>query len=74
MRKIIYFAGAFAIAVGAAYVWSYSTHVSSHNTASVIVIPHRAAAPEARPIASISPTEMMINNNKPLPVEQWDAF
>ncbi len=72
MRKIIYFAGAFAIVVATAYGWSYSTQVSSHR-ASLIPTPHLAAE-AATPITPMSPTEITINYNRPLPVEQWDAF
>jgi len=64
MRKMIYLIGAVAIAVVAAgYVWSPSTQIPS---------PQRVMATEAA--AMISPPEMMINYNRPLPVEQWDAF
>ena len=63
MRKMIYLVGAVAIAVVAAgYVW-HSTQVPS---------PQRAMASEAA--SMISPTGIMINYKRPLPVEQWDAF
>jgi hypothetical protein len=64
MRKMIYLVGAVAIAVVAAgYVWSPSTQIPS---------PQRVMATEVA--SMISPTEIMTNSNRPLPVEQWDAF
>jgi hypothetical protein len=63
MRKMIYVVGAVAIAVVATgYVWSHSTQIPSLQ---------RVMATEA---SMISPTEMMTNYKRPLPVEQWDAF
>jgi len=64
MRKMIYVVGAVAIAVVATgYVWSHSTQIPSLQ---------RVMATEAASMTS--PTEMMTNYNRPLPVEQWDAF
>jgi hypothetical protein len=64
MRKMIYLVGAVAIAVVAAgYVWSPSTQIPS---------PQRVMATEAA--SMISPTEIMTNYKRPLPVEQWHAF
>jgi hypothetical protein len=64
MRKMIYLVGAVAIAVVATgYVWSHSTQIPSLQ---------RVMATETA--SMISPTEMMTNYKRPLPVEQWDAF
>ena len=64
MRKMIYSVGAVAIAlVAAGNGWSHSTQIPS---------PQRVMAAEAA--SMISPTEMMMNYNRPLPVEQWGAF
>ena len=77
MRKSIYFTGACALVAAAAiFVWSQDALVSSRaNTASASVLPHRSfLVAEASTTPAMSPTEMMANYNKPLPVEQWDAF
>jgi hypothetical protein len=72
MRKQIYFIGACALVAAAAiFVWSQNALVSSRaNTASASPLP----VAEAAATPAMSPTEMMINYNRPLPVEQWDAF
>lgn len=69
MQKQMYFIGACALVAAAAiFVWSQNALVSSHaNTASASPLPVAEAA-------TMSPTEMMTNHNKPLPVERWDAF
>jgi hypothetical protein len=76
MRKPIYFIGACALAAAAIFVWSQNALVSSHaNTASASLLPHRSLlVEEAATTPAMSPTEMMINYNRPLPVEQWDAL
>ena len=64
MRKMIYSVGTVAIAlVAAGNVWSHSTQIPS---------PQRVMA--AKAALMISPTEMMINYKRPLPVEQWSAL
>ena len=62
MRKPIYFSGTCALFVAVAiFVWSQNAPVFSRtNTASPSLLP--------------SSTEMMSNDSRPLPVEQWDAF
>ena len=77
MRKPIYFIGACALVAAAAiFVWSQNVLVSSRaDTASASLLPHRSPlAAEAATTPAMSPTEMTINYNRPLPVEQWDAF
>ena len=67
MRKSIYLIGACALVAAATVVWSQNAPVSSRaNTGS--------AAAEAATPPAMSPTEMTINRNRPLPVERWDAF
>jgi hypothetical protein len=45
------------------------------NTTSASLLPHRSPlVAEAATTPAMSPTEMMINYNRPLPVERWDAF
>jgi hypothetical protein len=63
MRKMIYLVGAVIAVVAAGYVWSHSTQIPS---------PQPVMATEAA--SMISPTEMIMNYKRPLPVEQWDAF
>jgi hypothetical protein len=77
MRKPIYFIGACALLAAAAMlVWSQDALVSSRaNTASASLLAHRSPLlAEAATAPAMSPTEMMINYNRPLPVEQWDTF
>jgi len=77
MRKPIYFIGASALVAAAAiFVWSQNALVSSRaNNASASLLPHRSPlVAEAATTPVMSPTEMMINYNRPLPVERWDAF
>jgi hypothetical protein len=72
MRKPIYFIGACALVAAAAiFVWSPNAFVASRaTTASASLVP----VAEAATTRGMPPTEVMINYNKPLPVEQWDAF
>jgi hypothetical protein len=76
MRKPIYFIGACALVAAASFVWSQNALVSSRgNTGSASLLPHRSLlVAEAATTPAMSPTEMTINYNRPLPVEQWDAF
>ena len=77
MRKPIYSIGACALVAAAGiFVWSQNALVSSRaNTASAYLLPHRSPlVAEAATTTAMSPTEMMINYNRTLPVEQWDAF
>ena len=77
MRKPIYSIGACAlVAAGAIFVWSHNALVPSRaNVASAFLLPHRSPlVAEAATTLAMSPTEMMINYNRPLPVEQWDGF
>jgi len=77
MRKPIYLIGACAlVATAAIFVWSPNALVSSRaNTASAFILPHRSPlVTEAATAPAMSPTDMMINYNRPLPVEQWDTF
>jgi hypothetical protein len=76
MRRPIYFIGACALAAVATFVWSQNALVSSGaNSALATFLPHRSLlAAAAATTPAMSPTEMMNNYNRPLPVEQWDAF
>jgi len=75
MTKPIYVIGTCALAItAAALVWSHSPVFSWHgNTASVLAHASPVAAGAAT-TPTRSPSEMMINDNRPLPLEQWDAF
>jgi hypothetical protein len=62
MRKPIYFSGAGALVAAATiFVWSS-------------LLPHQAVLVAEAATSVMSSTEMTINYNRPLPVEQWDAF
>ena len=76
MRKLIYISATCALAAATIFVWSQNALVSSRtNSASVPVVAQGSLlAPEAATTPMTSPAEIMINYNKPLPVEQWDAF
>ena len=76
MRKPIYFIGACALVAAATFVWSHNALVSSRaDTGSASLLPHRSLLlAEAATTPAMSAIEMMINYNRPLPVEQWDAF
>ena len=73
MRKLIYFSGTCALVAAAAiFVWSQNSLVSSRtNTASASVLPHGSLLASATAkTPAMSSTEMMINYNRPLSVEQ----
>jgi hypothetical protein len=76
MRKQIYISATCALAAATIFVWSQNALVSSRtDSASVPVVAQGSLlAPEAATSSMTSPTEMMINYSKPLPVEQWDAY
>ena len=77
MRKLIYFTGTCALVAAAAiFVWSQSALVSSRtNTASASLLSHGSLlAAEAATTSITSSPEVMSNDSRPLPVEQWDAF
>lgn len=72
MRKPIYLVAACAFAAAAILVWSQDAIISSRaNTDSLLA--HEPPA-EAAMTAAISPIEMTRAYNRPLPVEQRDAF
>lgn len=76
MRKPIYFIGAWALAIAAIVAWSQPALVSSKvNTAWAFISSQRPSSQAATPTTrAISPTDITISYDKPLPVEQWDAF
>jgi hypothetical protein len=63
MRGPMYFIGAYALVAAATiFVWSH-------------FVPDRSlSVAEAATASSGSSTEMTVNHQSPLPVEQWDAF
>lgn len=62
MRKPIYFSGAGALAAAVTiFVW-------------FSLLPHQGLFVAEAAMSVMSSTEMMTNYNRPLPVEQWDAF
>jgi hypothetical protein len=76
MRKLIYISTTCALAAATIFVWSQNVLVSSRtNPASVSVVSHASLlAPATATTPMVSPTEIVINYNRPLPAEQWDAF
>jgi hypothetical protein len=76
MRKPIYLVGACALLAAAGFVWSQSALVSSRaHTVSASFVPQQSRSQVVTPTApAISPTEMMVSYNRPLPAHQWDAF
>jgi hypothetical protein len=70
MRKPIYSIGAIVIAAGAVYVWSHTALVPLQaSSASSISLNQKVASKATTPI---SPTDMMMNHNGPLPAENWE--
>jgi hypothetical protein len=70
MRKPIYSIGAIVIAAAAVYVWSHTALVPLQaSTASSISLNQTVASKATAPI---SPTDMMMNHNGPLPAENWE--
>lgn len=67
MQKSIHIIGAFALIVAASVVSSPHGNFPSRGAA---FLPAAEAGAGAE--ATMSPADMMINYNKPLPVEQWD--
>ena len=76
MQKPIYFIGTCALVAAAVLVWLQPALVASRaNTASASHLSHRSPlVAQAATTPAMSPTQMAINYNKPLPVERWDAF
>jgi hypothetical protein len=77
MRKPIYLSATCAVFVAVAvFAWLQNTPVASRNSnASASLLPHGSLmAAETAKTPAMSSTEMMINYNRPLSVEQWDAF
>ena len=58
MRKLVFSAGAIAIAFMVAFAWSHGVLTPS----------------QASNVTSINPTEMTTNYKGTLPVEQWEAI
>ncbi len=74
MQKPIYFMGACALVAAATIAWWQGALVASRvNTAAASLLPRALSLAETATTAAVSPTEMMVNYNRPLPVEHWDT-
>jgi hypothetical protein len=70
MRKLIYSIGAIVLAAAAVLVWSHTALVPLQaTTASSTSLNQTVASGATTPM---SPTEMTINYNRLLPVENWE--
>ena len=70
IRKPIYSIGAIVIAAAAVYVWSHTALVPLQASSASSISLNQAVASEAT--TPISPTDMMMNHNGPLPAENWE--
>ena len=72
MRKLMYSIGAIVLAVAAVFVWSRTalTPIEA-GTASSITLKQTLAGLSSETSVLISPTDMMINHQGPLPITKY---
>ena len=74
MRKLIYSIAAMALAFAAVFVWSRTALVPLQASTASSINLNRALVASSEATASISPTDMMMKSDVPLPAEQWEPF
>ena len=74
MRKLICSIGAMVLAVAAIFVWSRTALVPSQASTASSINLNQALAASSEATAAISPTDMMMKSDVPLPAEQWEPF
>ena len=62
------------LAAAAVFVWSHTALVPLQASTASSINLNRALVASSEATASISPTDMMMKNNVPLPAEQGEPF
>ena len=74
MRNVVYITATCVLVAAAIFFSVQSAIFSSRTNATSAVTDGSALAAESPTTQKTSPVEMMINHNRLMPAEQWDAF